>query len=884
MLQNRKILRWLTMAFAVMLICTISLRVDAATNSGRCGSKLYWSYDDSSGTLAFTGTGAMFTYTNQVAPWLVYAENIRTITFENGITTICERAFYGCRALQTVTLPGTVTSVGESAFEDCVSLTRLPLSAGSCTVGDSAFRGCTGLQSLAIPAGVTTVGAGAFEQCSNAQSLSIPASLTQIGNGAFRDCTGIKDITVATGNAKFTASGDCLISDGVLLLGTTDSVIPTDGSVHTIGADAFRNRTELKTITLPASVTEIEDYAFLGCTGLTQVNLKLGLTRIGVGAFQGCTVLKTITLPESLTQIGACAFSGCLALETVNFPAALEELGSWAFANTAITAVSLSQNVSAIGINPFRGCNKLSSISVNYRNRLYKAQGNCLINSSEKVLVSGCNNSQLSALTVVAVGRDAFRDLQIKALQIPDSVQTIEAYAFADSALESITLGTGVQSIQGNPLVNCKALTSISVSDGNTTYRDSGNCLIAGTTLVAGCKNSVIGSNVTVIGPEAFSGADLAKITLPEGVASIEKRAFFGCEQMTVAVLPDSLTHIGESAFELSGLQHLFLGALPQIDSCAFLGCCSLNNIYTPDAADLEPGTTNNGYIAYYAEVISDTQVAPVLHYVGGTLQTVYDSLEEAIAGYTEGWLQLGGSTLANVTLTRDLYIDLAGFDMSGTINTAGFAVYGMDSTTNGYSCENAGLFTCTAPNGAAIVPQRHFQTELTGQEQRYLAVKESGGYSFHCFYIDIVYATLNTSRVGVGYKAFFRGDEKVVAQLDPQAAFSYELCLKGNQPVAVSTPAAELVSGEPIRLLVYNYQVQAHGKTPLSAWVNLKLADGTVIQSEEETFTLKILTEYIDKHLQMLNTVQLEGLLGMMETFPVMKTWDVPNLLALSH
>jgi len=110
MSQNRKILRWLTVFFAVMLVCASSLRVDAATNSGRCGSKLYWSYDSSSGTLAFTGTGAMFTYANQDTPWFTYADQIRKITFESGITTICDRAFYGCKVLNTVTLPATVTS------------------------------------------------------------------------------------------------------------------------------------------------------------------------------------------------------------------------------------------------------------------------------------------------------------------------------------------------------------------------------------------------------------------------------------------------------------------------------------------------------------------------------------------------------------------------------------------------------------------------------------------------------------------------------------------------------------------------------------------------------------------------------------------------------
>ena len=884
MSQNRKILRWLTVFFAVMLVCASSLRVDAATSSGRCGSKLYWSYDSSSGTLAFTGTGAMFTYANQDTPWFTYADQIRKITFESGITTICDRAFYGCKVLNTVTLPATVTSVGASAFENCVSLTSLPLSAGSCTVGEGAFRGCTGLQNITIPEGITAVGANAFEQCSQAQSLSIPKTLTGIGANAFRGCSGLQKITVATGNSNFAAVGNCLINrDGVLLLGSINSVIPTNGSVTTIGADAFRGITKLQTITIPNTVTAIEDYAFLGCTGLTQINLGTSLDRLGTGAFQGCSTLKSVVLPASLTEIGACAFSGCLALETVNFPEDLEILNSWSFANTAIKTVSLSDTVKVVGINPFRGCRALTSITVNYRNRIYKAQGNCLISSSDKVLVSGCRNSQLSATSVTTIGQDAFRDIDISSLVIPDTVQTIEAYAFAESALKQITFGAGLTQIKDNPLVGCEDLTSISVSAANTTYRATGNCLLQGSTLVAGCQNSTIGNGVTLIGFEAFSNIPISQITLPEGITHIGKRAFFGCTALKTVKLPNSLTTIAESAFELSGLEHLTIGTLPQIGSCAFLGCYHLKSIHTADAAGLEPGATENGYIAYYADWVTEGNQTPVLHYIGNELQTVYISMQEAIANYNGGWLQLGSDVQVNVTLKRDLYIDLAGFDMCGTVNTAGYAVYGMDSTTDNYTCQATGLFNCTTSTGIAVVPQRHFQSDLTGTAKRYMAIKESAGYSFHCFYIDIVYATINITRVGVGYKAIFRGDEKVISQLDPQAAFRYELCLKGNNPVIWSMPAANLVSGEKINLLIVNYHVQDHGQTPLSAWVSLKLADGTVIESDKEITTLRILTEYIDKHIQDLNTAQLEGLLAMMDTFPVMKSWDVPNLLSVA-
>ena len=72
----------------------------------------------------------------------------------------------------------------------------------------------------------------------------------------------------------------------------------------------------LSSISIPDSVTSIEDYTFSGCGNLINVSLGNGITTIGVRAFASCISLPSITIPDSVTSIGGSAFAFCSSLTT----------------------------------------------------------------------------------------------------------------------------------------------------------------------------------------------------------------------------------------------------------------------------------------------------------------------------------------------------------------------------------------------------------------------------------------------------------------------------------------------------------------------------------------------------------------------------------------
>lgn len=138
----------------------------------------------------------------------------------------------------------------------------------------------------------------------------------------------------------------------------------------------------------------------------------------------------------------------------------------------------------------------------------------------------------------------------LKAVEIPPSVTEIKGNGFDNtSLLEFVLIPASVTSISDLAFEGCTNLAHIVVEAGNAKYRSEGDCLLEGTRLLVGCKNSHIPDSVTSIGAYAFRGSGIASVTIPDNVKDIEERAFCDCDNLTSIVIPDSVTSIGKDAF-----------------------------------------------------------------------------------------------------------------------------------------------------------------------------------------------------------------------------------------------------------------------------------------------------------------------------------------------
>ena len=186
-----------------------------------------------------------------------YCTSLTSVTIGNGVTHIGNAAFYECYSLASVTIPNSVTEIGNGAFYLCSDLSSVEMPGSLTVLSPALFFGCTSLASVTIPESVTEIGDAAFEWCTSLTSVSIPASVQSIGEGVVGSCTNNAIIETST---------------NTLIAGCMSTIIPT--SVTAIGGYAFYECTGLTSVTIGNEVTAIEDYAFANCKGLTSITVE----------------------------------------------------------------------------------------------------------------------------------------------------------------------------------------------------------------------------------------------------------------------------------------------------------------------------------------------------------------------------------------------------------------------------------------------------------------------------------------------------------------------------------------------------------------------------------------------------------------------------------
>lgn len=133
--------------------------------------------------------------------------SLTNITIGNSVTTIGKGAFYDCINLTSITVDANnpkydsrnnCNAIIETASNTLIQGCDRTIIRNTITsIGERAFYGCYRLISITIPDSVTSIGDSAFSNCINLMSIIIPDSVTSIGDSAFSDCINLTIYCVA---------------------------------------------------------------------------------------------------------------------------------------------------------------------------------------------------------------------------------------------------------------------------------------------------------------------------------------------------------------------------------------------------------------------------------------------------------------------------------------------------------------------------------------------------------------------------------------------------------------------------------------------------------------------------------------------------------------
>lgn len=404
---------------------------------------------------------------------------ISTFIFNDNIENIPNNCCYGLSNITSIIIPSKVVSIGKDAFGGCTGLTSVTWNATNCEslrsdtwntcpvekfyfdknidiIPENCCYGLKNITSIEIPNSVTSIGASAFSDCTGLTSIEIPHGIVTIGNYAFSGCTGLQSVQWDARNCE----------------------------------EFFKNTWDncpIKKFNFSQNVETIPDYCCKGLSSITSIEISNNVASIGKYAFNGCSGLVSIDIPQSITSVDVAAFSDCTGLESVQWDATNCESifnGTWrncpvrnfyfgknvevipdycCMGLCGLTSVKIPDSVTSIGRQAFSECTGLTSIEI--------PQDIVNIRSSAFYGCTGLKLVQWNATNCPSVGSSCWNESSVEnfyfgknvevvpenccyglkwltSIEIPNSVNTIGAYAFSDcDGLVSIEVPLNVTSI-----------------------------------------------------------------------------------------------------------------------------------------------------------------------------------------------------------------------------------------------------------------------------------------------------------------------------------------------------------------------------------------------------------------------------------------------------
>jgi hypothetical protein len=567
-----------------------------------CSGLLSFVVDDANPVYSSSQDGVVF---SKDRTFLVSYPGGKTGAYEipDGVTGIGDGAFTDCRSLTRVTVPSSVRRIENLAFGYCRDQFKGLFFEGNVPALPSGNL-FTGSDNLIIYYRPDTKGWGptfggrptAVWEPEDAPALPKPTGATPapLVEGPFTYTVTNGAVTIV----KYAGpGGDVAIPEKIKGMPVTE--------IHS----AFRDCTNLTSITIPTTVKNIASFSFSSCTALTNPFIPASVTNMGSSPFIRCNRVTSITVdaknpnyssedgivfdkektalfvfpagrtgnytvPDRVTRIKGNAFRDCHGLTGVTLPPSIEVVEFSAFSRCpGLSGVYFSGDAPDLGAGAFDFCNA----TIYYRpgtkgwGKEFGGRPTALWEPEKDAKPS---LPQTSGVTPAPLTEGPF------SYTVTNGAVTIVKYTGpgGNVTIPDKIKGLPVAAIGENAFRECATLTGVTIPDtvaafGSRAFQD---CKELTTVTIPG--------SVVDTGDRTFMGCiGLTNVTMKSGVTTIGFASFAGCSGLTHIALPNTVTRFAQGAFRGSGLHSITIpSSVATMDGFALSDCTNLTEITIP--------------------------------------------------------------------------------------------------------------------------------------------------------------------------------------------------------------------------------------------------------------------------------------------------------------
>lgn len=513
--------------------------------------------------------------------------SLKKISLPESLHTIMAEAFKGCRKLEDIEIPSKVSYIGDYAFHRCHSLKHISLPPSVEELGDCAFLYCDSLARMAMP-GVRRLGRQAFVNDVLLRELVISRDLEEdCICDVFTSCSSLSRVTLADGERyEFPNAVEVAVGE---------TKVPA--LIRAIAADVLR-------------MMELDGRRVVKfLTNLKHVDIPEGIEIIGKSCFFDKRGILSVTLPASLKEIESRAFRNCIGLETVCFHNDKVFIHKDAFKNcTSLGHIHIEGGEEYT----FRGILGLSGQAIPPLVRTVHRQvmDNFLISGTVLLRYLGSESRVTIPQGITVIAEEAFEGNEaVERVILPDSLVEIGAHAFHGCLLlQTVEFPGRLIRLGAGALENCVKLIRAPLPPGLLTIEENTfkHCHVL--------REITLPAGITAVGEQAFYRCDsLREIHFPDTLISIGEMAFYRCGGLKELCLPPSVTRIGSLAFALSGVKKVrIFGDGWDFGKDIFSDCPRLKSLI------LEPGVRRiPDHLAFGCSTLSQVILPDSLESVG---------------------------------------------------------------------------------------------------------------------------------------------------------------------------------------------------------------------------------------------------------------------------